>query len=247
MTLKNVRLRDRDTVYKDLSIYTPPLTHHNHHTTMPLTVSPTKLHTIQYTVPIMTKPLPPGKTRRELEALKPGESIWNRKAFPSATKQFKRLTPTKLKNALDRYSQNTEPLLATLSKAGCTQRDWYTLRQIYPEIESEYQLARSRKAKAYGDAALDLYQQPIPAEFFETSRGDTKLSNAGMTYLRDKAHILLRHAQIAETGSYVERRQIDQRSVAITAHVELTMAQLEGMSLEDLATLQVERRRGAAT
>ena len=144
-------------------------------------------------------------------------SVWKLKTFPSRTKRYK-VTPRKIKNLIEVYGDTTKSIANLLIERKIRSGTFFELIGTYPEIRTEYESARARKCHQHGSAALDLYiDTDIPDICCEYGDdGKKRLTSAGANYLKNKAMIYMRHAEISEAGTYRQRAAIDARTINVS-------------------------------
>lgn len=132
------------------------------------------------------------------------DSIFNQPEFPSNTKKFK-FTPKQLFTALNEYQNTSTPVDKCLENNKVRIKSFFELLGQYEEIRQHYQLARTRKARIYGEESLKVWEAiPTDKRFYQHDReGHLFLTPAAVNYMRFKAESMLKQAQIHETGSYV--------------------------------------------
>lgn len=163
-------------------------------------------------------------------------SLYDLPKFPAATKCY-RFTPGDLKKLLEEYTETVTPLETLCAKYGIKPATWWLLVREYPELRRDYQAATRAKASQYGKVAVELYTSEIPSEFYEVDKfGCTKLSMAGIQYIKNKHEAMIRQAQIHETGTYVQKSRVESQNlnVSVNANVELDPKSIHGSRLDDL-------------
>lgn len=131
-------------------------------------------------------------------------SIWEQPEFPHKTNKIQ-FTPQDLKNALREYESTTKPIAKILKDRGIKAHTFFKLVGVYPEIGQYYLSAQKSKAHQYGSACMELWEQlPEDPAFYQVDRdGNKSLSTAGVRYLEVKSTMMLKQAQIHESGSYI--------------------------------------------
>lgn len=163
-------------------------------------------------------------------------SIWDMPAFPNKTRPCN-FTPQNLRDALTEYETTPDNIVDVLDRRGIRVDTFYDLLSIFPEIREVYELSRAHKSVQYAKVAQNIYQGDIPETFFEIDKnGCKRLSMAGIRYLRDKAEIQLRFAEIHETGSFVRRSQVETKSMNlnVNANIDIDPSSINSMNPNDI-------------
>ena len=132
--------------------------------------------------------------------------------FPSATKSHK-FTPMQLYNVITQWATSKIQFDIVCETNDIRHQSAYALIEKYPEIRTVYEYARGIHAKMMVEKARDGYNEPPPDAYMVDKFGNRQLSQSWVTYNRDKSNILIRLAQIYETGSTIQTQHIDQHSV----------------------------------
>jgi hypothetical protein len=123
-------------------------------------------------------------------------------SFPTTTKRYE-FTPQDVHKALLAFAKTPTNLDTCLDNQSIRKETYWELEKKFPEIRKLYLVARAQHSKAIVAEAHDLYNE-LPEWAYETDwKGSTRLSNAGMTWLRDKFNARMRVAQVHETGSTI--------------------------------------------
>ena len=69
------------------------------------------------------------------------------------------------------------------------------------------------------EKARNQYDDPPESAYFTDKWGNRQLSQSWVTYNRDKSNILLRLAQIYETGTTIQRTQVQQESISYNVNI----------------------------
>jgi hypothetical protein len=132
------------------------------------------------------------------------DTIFQQPEFPHTTNKIS-FTPITVYNMLLEYSQTVTTLEDLFVKYHVDVNRFFKFLRVYPEINEAYDIARRRKADAYGQAASKIWDtisdNPI---FYQADReGNPVLTPAAVRYMEVKSLQYHRFAQIHETGSYV--------------------------------------------
>lgn len=132
------------------------------------------------------------------------DSIFNQPEFPYNTKKYQ-FTPKQLREALIEYENTVDSIDKVLIRNKVKPHSFFKIAGQYEEIRQRYDLAQRRKSRKYGEKCLNLWEKlPDQNEFYTYDReGNKCLSTAGVRYLEVKSQMMLRFAQVHETGSFV--------------------------------------------
>jgi hypothetical protein len=168
------------------------------------------------------------------------KSIWTWPAFPTTTKPIK-CTPARLLQGITDYANTRQTLLDVLGECGIDNATFWDLVRDHKEISAIYAAARRKKAEIYGAAAAQAYDDLPDDDIYYTydKAGNKCLTNAAVSLLRDKANHMVRLAAIHETGTFVDQRKIDQRSMSLNVNATVEEAkELLNPTLDDLMGMQ---------
>lgn len=178
------------------------------------------------------------------------DSVWQLEKFPITPNNYRggrpiTATPADFRAALTEYSTSTEILDNCLKRHKIEYDTFCGVLRLYPEISEAYSVARADKAAKYGQEAQELYQDTPPPDAYETDKnGCLRLSNAYITWLRDKHASRMRQAAIHESGTYVDTKRTESKNININrnANININMSNLEDISLSELMGAQRNSR-----
>jgi len=148
----------------------------------------------------------------------PPTGIFLQAAFPSNTKPCE-FTPQQLWTAIHVWAATKSPLDDICKQHHLRTPTVYHLIEQYPEIRNVYEVARKMHAGQMVEKARNQYNQPPDEAYFTDKWGNRQLSQSWVTYNRDKSNMLLRLAQIYETGTTIQRTQVQQESVSYNINI----------------------------
>jgi len=165
------------------------------------------------------------------------KSVFDLQEFPYTTKPF-RFTPKNVMDAYNEYASSTITLADVFKKHGINYTTWIGLKSQYREIEHAYARARVAKAQHYGDQIQHELDGVKTEKLYMTDKwGNNVLTSAGEKYIEHRHRMLIKAAQVAETGSFVDQQRIDQRSQNVNVNANITVPDpraMQDMSLDDM-------------
>jgi len=153
------------------------------------------------------------------------------------------ITPQQLLSFLDYYRSSADMLATCFTTFGLCDKTFYLLCHRYPEVQAAYHEARRQKAQVFAAKAYRIYEDEIPAEFYEEgAQGGSKLSTAGIKYMKDKADMNLRMAKICENGSFNDRTEVASKSVNVNMNINMSPEELSKLPLDALMGLHSQQQ-----
>lgn len=161
-------------------------------------------------------------------------SIYDMEEWPGQHSNKLPFTPKDIKEVITLYSETKKPIRQIIEEKGIRYSTFCDLLCNYPTVCDDYLRAQKNKALIYSDNAQEIYENEIPEQFFEQTTTGTKLSMAGIKYMKDKYEARMRQAEIHETGSFVRKTQIESKSLNVNANVTVSPDQLDNLSASAL-------------
>jgi hypothetical protein len=153
--------------------------------------------------------------------------IWACEVFPQPYKgPAYACTPKDVRELLEDYEDNPEPLPSLTGKHHVAYRTFWELIERFPQVNARYVQARQRKAwqySAYAQKGVD----DIPPEAYEVDKnGCSKLSVAYVRLMEIRERNRIRMAEIHESGTHIQRTQTENRNINV--NVEVAAGDLDG-------------------
>ena len=164
-------------------------------------------------------------------------SVFDLPEFPQSTfapnKHY--FTPAQIKSALDEYRDTATDIKTIIEKKGLNWGGFWKLCQMQPEVLAYYHNSRTLKAHSHDEKAENaVYTVPSPQEepaLYQADRdGNMCLSMAGARIIEFRWKHSKDRALYCETGTRVQRTQVDQRSLSV--RVNVTPGQLPATARE---------------
>ena len=135
-------------------------------------------------------------------------------------------TPKDVLKALRDFSQSVDMIHICLERYGITYQEFVgTVLRDYPEVGILYGRASDQKAFIFGQAAIEVYEEEIPKEFFEKTAQGKRLTGAGVMYLNNK------NKSYMDMAKFAERKRFNKDEAPTVIHIENT---IENPDLDDL-------------
>lgn len=151
------------------------------------------------------------------------------------------LTPQDVKNALMINATTITPWETILKTLNISMITVQRLALVHPELAAAYEYTRKLKAGRYSEDAVNTYQQ-IPPDAYETDKnGQKRLSQAYVTYMRDKIAVWHRQAALHDRETYGDKQTIERRSLEVRLNYSPEDVQQHAQNLERLINPSAEQ------
>jgi len=149
------------------------------------------------------------------------------------------INPALVKEAFDRYASSVKSMVIICKELGIDYVRLFELMSRYPVVHGHYLMSQRIKAHQYGSKASDIWDDKnIPAYCWERDKsGALKLSMSGVRYLEGRSSHYMRQAEVHETGTYVQKTQIESKNLNVNLNTRLNTEGLSALLSKDLSEL----------
>lgn len=128
-------------------------------------------------------------------------------------------TPANVIEALRLWTTNTLALDDCLVACTVEVRSYYRLRSVFPEIVQAEDHGRKLKALQWVKKALEPYKarpQDIDYMYEQDKQGNPRMSQAAVTYARDRSRIYMQMAAQADPSRYSDVQRTESKSISVS-------------------------------
>ena len=140
-------------------------------------------------------------------------------AFPPTRTKPIQFSPENLYNAILQWAYSPKTWIQCCTDNNVRQSTADVVTEMYQEIRVLKERARKLHALQYVHKAQECTENPPEEAYIVDKWGNRQLSQSWVTYNRDRNQVYLRLAQIHETGTTVERHQVQQETVNYNVNI----------------------------
>ncbi len=135
-------------------------------------------------------------------------SIFSLAEFPYSHQPFK-FTPFDLKRLFDEYSLSTIGINKLCSKHGIREQSVYILIDRYSELRAYYERCIKQKATVHNEKSVDLWEEPLNEDEYETTKYGKKLNYASVVFRDRKSQMYARQAALLDRDRFGDVQRVE--------------------------------------